>query len=334
MVEVLLSGLQLYCPACKNQLRNVEGGVYCSSCNLKYPRLLDILDLRYPRPEISKSEQSQIDEMTKGFTSLSFEELLQVFLREAQLSKRVIKDTLKYYRTQTERAEKMVGMFFSRYKEFYGSFSTDYALDVGCGSGGGAIALAKRCKEVFGVDSHLSQLILAKKLIAQSHISNVSFICAYAQRLPFGKESFGFAQGINVIEHMEDMTGVVLREIWRCLESGGGFAADSRNRFDIFLPEPHSGIRFLGFLPRRWIPGFVRRITGNHYEHTRLLSYREIEAFLMGCFDEYLVVLPYISAYGKPIRMDRWVRAVEQCGILNRILLCFFSAHLALARKR
>ncbi len=333
MVEVLLSGLQLYCPACKNPLRNVEGGVYCSFCNIKYPRLLDILDLRYPRPEVSKLEQSQIDEMTKGFASLSFDELLQVFLREAQLSKRVVKDTLNYYRTQTERAEKMVGMFFSRYQEFYGSFSTDYALDVGCGSGGGSVALAKRCKEVVGIDSHLSQLILAKKFIEQSDIRNIRLVCAYAQCLPFGKESFGFAQGINVMEHIEDMAGAIIGEIWRCLESGGGFAADSRNRFDIFLPEPHSGIRFLGFLPRRWIPGFVRQITGNHYEHTRLLSYREIEAVLAGCFNEYRVVLPYISAYGRPARMDRWVRAFEHCGILNRILLCFFSAHLALARK-
>jgi hypothetical protein len=118
------------------------------------------------------------------------------------------------------------------------------------------------------------------------------------------------------------------------LKNGGGFAADSRNRFDIFMPEPHSGIRFLGFLPRKLIPDFVRRTTGNHYLSTRLLSYRELASVARKTFTHFKIVLPILEAYGQSERYDKVLKTLEKFDLLKILVLRCISTHILVAHKR
>jgi ubiquinone/menaquinone biosynthesis C-methylase UbiE len=324
---------QICCPACHGSLDEDSGGVTCVSCNTHYPCLLNIMDLRHPRPITAPKDRKRIDTLVEAFDTCTFEELLGFFLEGAKLSPKITRDTLDYYAQLTGRSQKMTGMFLKRYEESFGSLDTECAVDIGCGAGGGALALAKYFNTVLAVDSDLAQLILARKLISQTTVTNIRLICAYAQHLPGKTNSFSYAQGINVIEHLEDVINPFLGEIHRCLIKGGGFAADSRNRFDIFTPEPHSGIRLLGYLPRRWIPVVARRLSGNHYENTRLHSLGELKSVFRASFFDYRIVLPYISAYGLSQKLDRWIRLVEKLRFINQVVMPLFPAHLILAKN-
>jgi ubiquinone/menaquinone biosynthesis C-methylase UbiE len=322
------------CPACHGQLAGQQSGLHCRQCGLIFASILDIPDLRHPRPHVSRAEQSRLDRLVASFNELDFSGLLKIFLRDASLSPGVLMDTFEYYDSQWERSAKMTRMFLERNKDAFGCFRRGAALDLGSGAGGGAIALRQSFQRVLAVDSDPAQLILAKKAISESGQMNIQLLVGYAQNLPLPDCSFDYVQCANVIEHLVENLELVILEIRRVLVDQGRFSADSRNRFDLFMPEPHSGIRWLGFLPRRWIPGMVRRMTGNHYRQTRLLSRGELCQAVGQAFPDYSVELPDLDAYGRTGTMSRHLQVLLNQSLINRLVSPIFSAHLVVARKR
>lgn len=296
--------------------------------------MLGIPDLRYPQNESRSGSGTKENELINRFSTSTFEEMVLVLLDGAHLSEKIMNKTLIYYRTQDVRSEKMVSMLITRYQEHFNNPLFENVLDLGCGSGGAAGSLSKRFRKIFSIDEDMVQLILAKKYFEEKHIDNVVLICARAQALPFSNASFDYVQAINLIEHLEDAIHQVIQEIYRTLKIGSGFAADSRNRFDIFMPEPHSGIRFLGFLPRKLIPNFVRRTTGNHYLSTRLLSYRELASVARKTFTHFKIVLPILEAYGQSERYDKVLKTLEKFDLLKILVLRCISTHILVARKQ
>ena len=105
-------------------------------------------------------------------------------------------------------------------------------LDVGCGSGALAIAVAKRNPQanVVGVDRWGAEYASFSKGLCESNakaegISNVRFQKGDARKLPFEDESFD-AVCSNYVYHNvmgADKQGL-LRETLRCLKKGGSFA--------------------------------------------------------------------------------------------------------------
>jgi ubiquinone biosynthesis O-methyltransferase len=92
-------------------------------------------------------------------------------------------------------------------------------LDVGCGDGEFAVALAKRGAIVTGIDASAT-MIEAAQARAEQQNAEIKFQKAMAEALPFPPESFDIVTAITVLCFVED-SAPVFREIARVLRPGG-----------------------------------------------------------------------------------------------------------------
>src|SRR5439155_14293700 len=113
----------------------------------------------------------------------------------------------------------------------------------------------------------------ARKRLDENGHAGVRLVCGCAERLPFGGESFGGVIGGDVIEHVGDQA-VTLAELHRVLEPGGRLFLATPNRFSL-APEPHVQVWGVGFLPRRWMAAYVRRVRGLDFRAVRTLRHGE-----------------------------------------------------------
>lgn len=92
-------------------------------------------------------------------------------------------------------------------------------VDIGCGAGNVARAIAERNPEltVHGVDISRTALELARQAAPE-----LDFRFARAEQLPFADASMSAAVMLDVLEHVDD-PAAVLREIRRVLRPGGLF---------------------------------------------------------------------------------------------------------------
>ena len=228
------------------------------------------------------------------------------------------------------RGKKMVAMFMERLVERAGMAGKKTALDIGCGMGAGLSMLAETFEQVVGLDPSLPDLILARKALETQGFRNFRLIQAFGQHMPFPDMSFDHISAVNVLEHVFNLD-LVLSEVFRLLRLGGGFAADSRNRFDLFLPEPHVKLRWVGWLPRSWAKPYVEWRKHVGYDATYLFSYSELWHGLRRHFGiQSDVLFPRVKAYGGPAWVDRWIDYLERIPGVRHVALCFFPAHLAL----
>ena len=168
----------------------------------------------------------------------------------------------------------------------------------------------------------------------EAGLENFQLVQAYGQGLPFAGEQFAYIMAQNALEHLFDVDAV-LAEIVRLLQPGGGFAADSRNRYDLLFKEPHVHLRWVGFLPRRWAPRYVAWRNGMRYDNTWLLSYGDLRRLLQRHFGprRYRILFPDTAAYGGAPVADRWLNLLERGGPLAAPVKFFFPSLLALATK-
>jgi len=99
-------------------------------------------------------------------------------------------------------------------------------LDVGCGAGIAANALAQRGHSVVGVDLSAPSLATAARHDATGR---AKWICADARALPFADASFDAACAMDFLEHVDEPEAVVA-EIARVLSPGGLFFFHTFNR--------------------------------------------------------------------------------------------------------
>jgi SAM-dependent methyltransferase/ribosomal protein S27AE len=327
-----------FCPRCGGSLSHRDASkVRCAACGQTYPKTLDILDLRLPDavPPSESKDKSIANVLLKAYDRMSFSELAALFhkLRPASETRDMLGHYTRYFVDQTERSRKMLDMFARRLDEFFPGGGRTAALDVGCGSGASLTVLAERFEIATGVDPLLSNLLLARKALGTRNIRNVQLIQGIGQTVPYPDGSFDYVNLQNVIEHVFDADRVV-RESVRLLADGGRFAADSRNRYDPFLPEPHVKLHWVGFLPRKWQQPYVWRRKNLVYDHTRLWSYREINLVFKKHFGRnYRIVFPLVGAYGQSLRAEKWVIRMERAPLIGRLALRMFPSHLVLAQK-
>jgi len=87
---------------------------------------------------------------------------------------------------------------FLKLLEEYKMFDENSAvLDVGCGTGGYALALAGRCRKVVGVDLSPRMLELGRKKAADMGTSNIDFLCADWHEMDLDKS--GFYKGFDLV---------------------------------------------------------------------------------------------------------------------------------------
>jgi len=147
-------------------------------------------------------------------------------------------------------------------------------LDLGCGSGS-FLAAAGRVggRPLAGVDIAMRWLIVARKRLDEEGLGHVPLACGCAERLPFADGSFAGVVAGDVIEHVADQ-GATLAEVHRVLKGGGRAFLASPNRFSL-APEPHVQVWGVGYLPRTWMAGYVRRVSGGDFRAIRTMGVGE-----------------------------------------------------------
>lgn len=329
--------IPLVCPKCLGVLDTMADQLICPTCERVFPRTLSIPDLCDPETCCAPVEKAAVARLEESFFTAGVEELNQIRLSTyrdfANIDKELPYHYAHYSASVQARGRRFYSMFRRAVAELHSLPSSGTALDVGCGTGAGIIPMAAEFRQVVGLDIRMSSLIVAKKLVERHRLSNVTLVRGSALCMPFPNSLFDYITAINVLEHIFD-PAAMLREIRRVLGEGGAFAGDSRNRFDLLFPEPHARLRFVGFLPRRWMGRYVRWRRGMSYETTHLLSYADLHRALATVFGpgEWEVMIPDVTTYGFSLWLERLVTKASQYGLLRNLLIRLSPTHLAVAR--
>jgi len=204
-LKQLLTHKLLTCPIDKGEVVQKSTGLFCKTCNLKFPNaeinsLCSIIDFRctnsysevkinfqIPQTLLDDTKISQLGYATKtAFKCMSREEIRKKF--KTKLQKEIL-----YY---IEQLKHELG-------------SDIQVLDLGCGSGGNKLFLnSVGFKNVFSVD----------------YWSNKAEILVDAHRLPFKDASFDVVLTTATIEHFYNPF-IAFAEISRVLKPGGALIA-------------------------------------------------------------------------------------------------------------
>jgi ubiquinone/menaquinone biosynthesis C-methylase UbiE len=277
-----------------------------------------------------EDDAALVARLVAAYPRATFDELVELRLAVAEDLPADLREAYTTYRRERlGRGRRLYAMFRARVRERYGEPGRGIALDLGCGVGASLLAMAGDFAQVVGVDPSLPDLILARKALEQAGIANVTLAQAYAQGVPLADGCCDWASAQNVLEHVMDLDGA-LREVGRVLRPGGAFAADSRNRYDLFMLEPHVRLRWVGCLPRRWQAAYVRARRGLAYTGTRLLSYGELLSALRRHVGlRTVITYPDVTAYGVGPGSARAVERVARVPLAGALLLRVFPSHLA-----
>lgn len=151
-------------------------------------------------------------------------------------------------------------------------------LDLGCGFGGIAAALAQRAGEVIAMDCSLKRLKLLAIRVKQENINNIFPVCGGdAGPLPFPDGYFDLIVLNGVLEWLgifqpelnpREAQLAKLRDLRRLLKPAGSIYIGVENRigYVYFLGgRDHNGLRFTTLLPRKIADSYTRILTGRTY---------------------------------------------------------------------
>jgi ubiquinone biosynthesis O-methyltransferase len=101
-------------------------------------------------------------------------------------------------------------------------------LDLGCGGGFMAEALAQRGAAVIGIDPAEKAIAIARSHGASQNRS-IKYLVGVGETLPLADGSMDYVVCVDVLEHVADL-GEVINEVHRVLRPGGVFLFDTINR--------------------------------------------------------------------------------------------------------
>jgi SAM-dependent methyltransferase len=125
---------------------------------------------------------------------------------------RFARTAVRYVAQQDERAR----MLAERVRAFVGAAGDEHALDVGCGAGALALALAPLVRDVVGVDRVQELLALARERAP----ANVTFVEADATHLPYEASEFDLTGTLRTLHHVP-RPELVVAELARVTRQGG-----------------------------------------------------------------------------------------------------------------
>jgi SAM-dependent methyltransferase len=152
---------------------------------------------------------------------------------------------------------------------------TGIALEDGAGHGLFLNGFSSNFEHVYVLDLSLAYLVLAKKIIEERNLPNVTLICANAERLPFINDSFDFIHSNNVLEHVNDQVALV-SEAKRTLKKDGLLFLLSPNRFSFYF-EPHFRLPFYGFFPKPIRRLIISKLRNINIDDVNLRSLAELK---------------------------------------------------------
>ena len=278
----------LRCPVCKQELASDGEAYRCTHCQRTYPIVLGIPDLRvYSDPYITIEQDHEKGRIVQSQAErMSFAELLRFYWENVSLPPTPVdlrEGFIRHVLSDQIRVESFARQL--------GSGNT--CLDVGCGAGA-LIGVTRRSFEVvIGCDVAFRWLVLARKRLHEAG-ATANLVCCCADYLPFAAESFDLVTAISSLEHVRNAQAVV-GECSRVQRGGGRLFVWTANRFSL-APEPHVHIWGVGFLPRRWMPAYVKWRRGLPYDKQHLLSCFELRRTLKRMrYDSFAFSLPSVT---------------------------------------
>ncbi|MGH2627649.1 MAG: methyltransferase domain-containing protein [Anaerolineales bacterium] len=259
----------LVCPSCRQSL---TPGLACGGCDRRFPVVAGIPDLRLQGDQYLDLEADRAKALElAALDDLDVAGLIDAYWQRTpevpvSLARRYAANALDGVRRASVMLDQL-GL------ELPGRL----ALDAGCGNGALVQAVAKRGGRVVGVDIALRWLVIAQRRLRDAGL-DAMLVAADAAVLPFRAGSFGLTTCIEVIEHAADQRGL----LHSCISSvgrDGHCLVVTTNRFSLG-PERAFGLWGLGYLPRRWMPSYVRWRRATRADSFRPLSASEIGAFL------------------------------------------------------
>ena len=134
-------------------------------------------------------------------------------------------------------------------------------LDLGCGTGYGAVSLAASGHRVIGLDRVLHASLAAGPRGGPLGPVAPRFVRGDLERLPFAARSVGCVASFQVIEHFADPSAY-LAEVARVLRPDGVALFSTPNRLQSDRENP--------FHPREYAPGELANVLGGRFERVDL----------------------------------------------------------------
>jgi SAM-dependent methyltransferase len=274
-------GSVLCCLKCGGDLEVGQSQVQCLECDRQWPALLGIPDFRERGGNYIRRDLEQAEALAEAFASKNRNELVVLsvemgsFYQDEKASSNLRLQRIRN-RQQWQTNSQVIATRLTQLKSLISFQHKNVAADVGCGSGSYLPALSEQYQQVVGVDASMSELILARKLLEETGLTNVRLACTFAENLPIRTQTVDFGMALYVLEHVISAPES-LTEIFRILKPGGHFYFAVPFRYTWVPPEPHTHVWWVGWLPRRWQAGYVRFFKPDFdFEKIHLFSFREI----------------------------------------------------------
>src|SRR3954454_17598967 len=243
-------GHALACPACREELSDDGAGEGLGGARggRSYPVVAGLLDLRlesdrYLDLEAERAKAERLEAIAATTDVLGLSKAYYAITDDAH-------DRRDRFLTHIAGVKRRGESLASRLAGGRGRI-----LEVGCGTGGLLVAAARAGMAITGVDIAARWLVAARRRLADHGLS-VPLHAASADRLPWADGQFDAVVADSVLEHLDD-PALALREWARVLRPGGRLIVWSPNRYTL-TTDPHLGLWGLGWLPRSWLPTYLR----------------------------------------------------------------------------
>jgi SAM-dependent methyltransferase len=240
----------------------------CLGCGARFRILRGIADLRTTDDLFlaNRDDWEFALRLDQAYDRVDFRELLELYFDlSPEIPLELRRRQIGHILTAPGRAR--------MWQEALGGARRTSLLDLGCGTGSFLSAAAERYQAAYGIDIAMRWLLVARKRLDEEGLGHVRLVCGCAERLPFDDHTFDAIVGGDVIEHVGDQA-MTLAEAHRVLREGGRLFLASPNRYSL-APEPHVQVWGVGYLPRSWMPAYVRWASGVDFRAIRTLGIGE-----------------------------------------------------------
>jgi len=282
--------LRFVCPICRGQLTATAGGYGCPGCERTYPVHGGIPDFRvFPDPYLDFDEdRARTEKVLAALDAYpDLESLLHYYWSLSDITPVPLR--AKYVRSAMlgdGRARRVLRVLDD------GTFAHRPAgarvLEVGSGTGN--FLAAARYAQVVGTDIGMRWLHVSRRRFADLGLPVPPLVCCCAEHLPFAAGSFDLVVCSSTLEFTREPRRAVA-EAARVVSPAGSVYVGTANRYSVAV-DPYVYLWGVGFLPRKWQAGYVRRRRGASYQHVRPLSYWELTRLGGDHFGRVEVALP------------------------------------------
>jgi SAM-dependent methyltransferase len=287
--------LRVICPSCHGPLSDSDlktcagRDLACARCGRRYPVVAGLLDLRLESDRYLElgAERARAERLEAIAATTDLMGLATAYYAMTDESDERRDRFLRHIAGGLARGEALAAQLPREGR----------ILEVGCGTGGLLVAAARVGIAVVGVDVASRWLVAARRRLADHGLS-APLLAASGDRLPWPDGHFDTIVADSVLEHLDDPIRA-LREWSRVLRPGGDLLVWSPNRYTL-TTDPHLGLWGLGWLPRSWLPLYLR-LRGRTAWPPRTLSASEVRGVAAGAGLDTIAV----DAPGIP---DSWAR--------------------------